>query len=540
VFGSRRLGLVPAPEASHLAERSERKSVLVELRESALGTGIAVGLLLVGTLVAFGRYLDADFVGTDTLAAILGAQVHSVGDFLHLWVAPLNAGTSFASTQALFYRPLATLAFSLDEALWGLNPLGYHVTNLLIHAAVVVLAFGMLRAALFSRPAAFVGAALVGFHPSMATAVPVLARRYDALSIAFVYLSLILLWRSLDTPSRGLRAGSVAALVAALLCKESAFGIVPLLPVAAWARGPSRRALRATLPHVIAAALVFGARFAVLGTLGGHAGVTVLGGIDWGGYELMLTRYAQFLVWPLDTWLPTTYRGVAIAIVLLAVGAAALLHALSGLHRRLFVLGLAWVVWFGLFFTALLHMAGAWYMYYPLGGAALMLGVLIDASRKRVVSWQPASLPVVAGLVGAIVLGAAALPASPLVRDYPQWHTAGAITAQVVAAAEPCAEQLQAGDAITFWNLPRDYLDGSRETDFLDLTLLEWFSMEALVEMLRPGESHPVYVGSSVRLNGPIHDLNLRCERPGRDRIRLVATSPDLPVPELPPVDASA
>ncbi len=497
-------------------------------------------LLATGSLLAFGRYLDGDFVGTDTLAAIRGARLTSAHDFVQLWLAPLNAGTSFASSQAIFYRPLATLAFSLDAALWGLNPLGYHVTNSLIHAAVMVLAFGMLRAALLSRTAAFVGAAVVGFHPSMATAVPVLARRYDALSIAFVYLCLVLLWRSLDKASIKLQIGSLAALVAALLCKESAFAVLPLLPLAVWARSRRTNALRAVAPHLLAAAAVFGVRYAILGTLGGHSGTTFLDGLDWGGYELTLTRYAQFLVWPLDNFLPTTYRGLAIALAIVAFAMAIIVKALSGLHRRLFVLGLAWVLWFGLFFAALLHMSGAWYMYYPLGGAALMLGALIDANRAFTKRWQPRLLPVALALMGAAVLGGAALPASPLVRDYSQWHTAGAITGQVLRAATPCVEQLGTGDAITFWNLPRDYLDGSRDTDFLDLTLLEAFSMEALVDLVRPGESHPVYVGSSVRLSGPIASLSLTCERPGRDRLRLVATAPDLPAPDLPPFDSSA
>jgi hypothetical protein len=374
----------------------------------------------------------------------------------------------------------------------------------------------------------------------MATAVPVLARRYDALSIAFVYLCLILLWRRHDKPSNKLQVGSVAALLAAVLCKESAFGIVPLLPLAVWARSPRENPLKTVAPHLVAAAIVFGVRYAVLGTLGGHLGTTFLEGLDWGGYELTLSRYVQFLIWPLDTWLPTTYRTVAIALAILAAATAAIVKSLSGLHRRLFVLGMAWVVWFGVFFTALLHMSGAWYMYYPLGGAALMLGTLIDASRPLTRRWQPRLLPVALALMGAAVVGAAALPASPLVRDYSQWHTAGAVTGQVIRAATPCVEQLAASDAITFWNLPRDYFDGSRDTDFLDLTLLEAFSMEALVDLVRPGESHRVYVGSSVRLSGPINTLSLSCERPGRDRMRLVATAPDLPVPDLPPFDSSA
>jgi hypothetical protein len=121
------------------------------------------------------------------------------------------------------------------------------------------------------------------------------------------------------------------------------------------------------------------------------------------------------------------------------------------------------------------------------------------------------------------------------VRDYAQWHTAGAVTRPVITAAASCIQQLSPGDAITFWNLPRDYLDGTRDTEFLAVTLLEPFTMEALVDLLRPGERHEVFVGSSVRLDGAIPNLELRCERPGPGRVRLVATGDGLPTPDLPP-----
>ena len=31
------------------------------------------------------------------------------------------------------YLPLTYLSLSLDHAIWGLNPLGYHLTNIMLH-----------------------------------------------------------------------------------------------------------------------------------------------------------------------------------------------------------------------------------------------------------------------------------------------------------------------------------------------------------------------------------------------------------------------
>jgi len=499
-------------------------------------------VLVVAALAAFARYLATDMVGTDSLAAVRGAHVASWSDFVSAWVRPLNANTSFADTQAVFYRPLATLVFAADYAIWGLNAAGFHLTNTLIHAGVVALAFGMLRALGLSHIAAFCGAALLGFHPSMAAAVPVIARRYDALSAAGLFASVLLLGRAVAADTRGWQRGvpSALAFAAALLCKESAFAAVPLLPLVVVARtGHWRIQRHATLltPHFVVAASVFAVRYAVLGSLGGHSGSTFGTGLDWGGYELTVGRYLQFLTWPLDVLLPTTYRGAAGLTLAVGLLLAAALVSLPSRLRWVFVLGVGWVVWFGAFFTALLHLSGAWYMYYPLGGVALAVGALIDGCASRVATRQLRAVPLALASAAVMAYAGAALPASPLVRDYQAWHTAGAVTRRVLVDAAACIQRLAPGETITFWNLPRDYLDGTRETEFLAVTMLEDFSMEAYVQLLRPGEVHPIFVGSSVRLAGPVPDLDVRCERPGSDRLRLVATGSSLPTPDLPPFD---
>jgi hypothetical protein len=498
---------------------------------------------MAAALVAYARYLDADMVGTDSLVAVRGARITSWPDFVSLWLTPLNASTSFAETQAVFYRPLATLVFSADYAIWGANHAGYHLTNALIQAGVVALAFGMMRALGLSRLAAVCGAALIGFHPSMATAVPVVARRYDALSVAGLFACVLLLCRAVDASggrARFLSVASAAALGAALLCKESAFAFVPLLPLVMFARAqrPSGRTYVVTLaPHALVAASVFVVRYALLGTLGGHSGSTFEAGFDWGGYEIMLGRYFGFLIWPFDGLLPSNLRGAAILALLVGVLVTVTAIALPIRYRRLWLLGVVWVVWFGVFFTALLHMSGPWYMYYPLGGVAVALGALIDGLAQLIRARSVRGVPVAVALAGALVYVVAALPASPLIYDYQQWHAAGAVTRRVLTDAADCIEQLGPGETITFWNLPRDYLDGTRETEFLAVTMLEGFSMEAYLHLLRPGARHPMFVGSSLRLDGPVPDLEARCERPGRDRLRLVATGGSLPMPELPPFD---
>ncbi|HRR80980.1 MAG TPA: hypothetical protein P5118_12430 [Planctomycetota bacterium] len=43
------------------------------------------------------------------------------------------------------WLPLRELSYAVDYAFWGLNPVGYHLTNVLLHAANTVLCYGVLR-----------------------------------------------------------------------------------------------------------------------------------------------------------------------------------------------------------------------------------------------------------------------------------------------------------------------------------------------------------------------------------------------------------
>src|SRR2546426_7189055 len=49
------------------------------------------------------------------------------------------------TTHLGHYIPLTWMTLGLDYLLWGMNPLGYHLTNLLLHAANAVVFFFVVR-----------------------------------------------------------------------------------------------------------------------------------------------------------------------------------------------------------------------------------------------------------------------------------------------------------------------------------------------------------------------------------------------------------
>jgi hypothetical protein len=91
-------------------------------------------------------------------------------------------------------RPLVNLSYALDAAIWGIRPLGFHLTNLLLHALNVALLFAVAwRLAIDSaRPplsTAVIAAAAFAVHPMLSQAVGYISARADLLCATFVLLA---------------------------------------------------------------------------------------------------------------------------------------------------------------------------------------------------------------------------------------------------------------------------------------------------------------------------------------------------------------
>lgn len=120
------------------------------------------------------------------------------------------------------YQPLSWLSLSLDRALWGLNPFGYHLTNIMLHSANAALAYACARL-LWDEKRAWLCALLFALHPLRAESVAWITERRDVLSGFFFLGALLLHLRK--TP----RAWVLAAYAAAILSKGTAVGLVWIL-----------------------------------------------------------------------------------------------------------------------------------------------------------------------------------------------------------------------------------------------------------------------------------------------------------------------
>ena len=116
--------------------------------------------------------------------------------------------------------------FWVEHKLWGFDPTGYHVVNVLLHLANTLLVWHILRR--LAVPGAWLASAVFAVHPVHVESVAWVMERKDVLSGLF-YLAAALAWlRFAEKPHPRYYIGSLALYAAGLLSKS----IVVTLPVA--------------------------------------------------------------------------------------------------------------------------------------------------------------------------------------------------------------------------------------------------------------------------------------------------------------------
>src|SRR5262244_1393263 len=99
---------------------------------------LAPTLVFVLTFACFARALTNEFVHWDNEKLLLNnLAFRGLGwpqlkyAFTTVWMGP--------------YQPLSWISYSIDWTLWGLRPLGFHLTNVLLHAATATALYFLAR-----------------------------------------------------------------------------------------------------------------------------------------------------------------------------------------------------------------------------------------------------------------------------------------------------------------------------------------------------------------------------------------------------------
>ncbi len=169
-------------------------------------------LLVAATLAVYMNVQSHEFVYDDEMYITDNPQVQ-------MGLTRENVLWAFTTTDVANWHPLTWLSHMADCELYGLNPRGHHLTNLLFHAANAVLLFLVLHrmtAALWRS--AFV-AAIFALHPLHVESVAWVAERKDVLSTLFWVLTLWGYARYVEKPGRARYLLALSSFACGLMSK---------------------------------------------------------------------------------------------------------------------------------------------------------------------------------------------------------------------------------------------------------------------------------------------------------------------------------
>ncbi|MFZ0035446.1 MAG: tetratricopeptide repeat protein [Sedimentisphaerales bacterium] len=140
--------------------------------------------LSAATLATFWQVGSFEFLNYDDMAYVTRNEHVKEGLSLH------NIIWAFTAIRSFNWHPLTWLSHMLDCQLFGLNPAGHHLTNLLLHTANTLLLFAILKRMTKAIWQSVFVAAVFALHPLHVESVAWIAERKDVLSTLFWLLTM--------------------------------------------------------------------------------------------------------------------------------------------------------------------------------------------------------------------------------------------------------------------------------------------------------------------------------------------------------------
>jgi tetratricopeptide (TPR) repeat protein len=236
-------------------ERGEPRGLLSRLLSP--WTGVILGVL------CYLPMLPNAFVRDDVRLIQLNPRVQNVSDMRGIWLTDWWATALAGDERGLdpnrdrLYRPLTLFTFAVEAAVHGIQPLGFRIINIGLHATVCGLVFVLARRLLDDCAIATVASVLFAIHPIHAEVLGEIVGRAELLSALFLLLGLVALVPPARSAAHGRPLVAAVAFLLALLSKETAICYPVVAGLVVWARSRAApRFMRPSQKLVIAAILL--------------------------------------------------------------------------------------------------------------------------------------------------------------------------------------------------------------------------------------------------------------------------------------------
>lgn len=346
---------------------------------------LPVLLLLLATAAVYARLLEHDFINLD--------------DKWYVTQNPAIAGFSWQNIKTIFtsfyignYAPVQMLSYMLDYTIWGLQPGGYLLSNIIVHALNGIMVYQLFLRFSGSRLQATIAALVFLLHPVQVESVAWISQRKNLLAMLFFLLAWEFYCRyQAAGPEKRKTAYllSLGAFVAALLSKSIAV-ILPVVLVMydfCFPEVKRRVALLDKIPFIIAAGVIAAiTMFSQWPDVGEGGRISEFhGGSRLATFFTMLPvlcRYLGMTIWPANLsadYNPPIYQYPEAPVI----GAFIILAAVVWGGWRLYCYDRRFGFWTAFFFVALLPVSqivplftlmNDRYLYFPLLSVAAFAG----------------------------------------------------------------------------------------------------------------------------------------------------------------------
>lgn len=270
------------------------------MKDILIAPALLLGLVLILSWGSFHNFfLGDDFVHMEE------SRVRGIGDVVRLftdtWSGDLDEyGWDRLQGKSDLYRPLVRASFAVDGLLWGENPFGYHLTNVLLFWAAGLLVYLLARLLLCGRGCSLAASVLFLVHPSHIYPLLSITNRQETLVTLFGLASICSWIGYRKGRNKALSTLAAACYVGALLSKENGLGILPIIMVYDFLidrKKGEKFDIASWAPMVVVTAFYLSLRYLFFGGIGGYLGMEISLASLWRGIR---TAYMR-------TWIPWGY-----------------------------------------------------------------------------------------------------------------------------------------------------------------------------------------------------------------------------------------
>ncbi|MCL5784709.1 MAG: tetratricopeptide repeat protein [Patescibacteria group bacterium] len=169
---------------------------MVKIKKLLQNRKIQLAIIVLVTIIAYINILPNGFAWDDRDFFIDWPQIkNSEGLPAYLSVPALLEGDLPLNHRGI-YRPLRSMYYLASYAIWGQNPLGYHIQAIIVHTLAALVIYLIVELITKKRLPAFFTAVLFATHPIHTEAVTYITASMDTVGILFFFLSFYLYLKS--------------------------------------------------------------------------------------------------------------------------------------------------------------------------------------------------------------------------------------------------------------------------------------------------------------------------------------------------------